>query len=622
MKMLTKVTLLFMFSIIMIGEIKAQPVPPVNLRATQNNWGNYIYVNLKWDIIGPMMRHESFNIYRKEGTVSDSGSFRRIYSHVLYNSWVDKFVHKGTTYSYYVTAVNMEGESKPSDTVEVALDTNISKAYAYGTVKNSTSGEVIPHAGVSFIPVFGWGMINVWTDSSGNYSATLYPGTYIILTKAKGYFAEFYQDARYIFNATKVNFNSNDSLNFNISLQTYQQPVKYMLSGSVEDSSGNPIKAMVELYNVTANSFHRRFYRAVTDSSGNYSVKVREGDTLVAYAHSFHRNYFPQFYNDKESFLTADRIGISADTGNINFILVHKPVYDNGITGTVMNGNGTGVESLILAVRLGVKDFNHRRYTTYSDSLGNYSFTNLYPGSYILLSIPEGDYIPTFFRYDGMQTLHWKKADSVVVNSSGMISDINFTVSNIPDSGEDVVSGKVTDDSGNPVAGAIVFAKDDNQQVYSFGITGKEGMYKITGLIPGNYSVSSSSYGYSDGSPTSVSLDYSGNYSSSASFTMVSEAATEVNNNNIELNSFKLSQNYPNPFNPSTTINFVVPYQTRVTLKIYNVLGSEVATLVNEEKPAGSYNVTFNAGNLASGVYFYQLKAGNFISTKKLMLVK
>ena len=74
-----------MFSIIMIGEIKAQPVPPVNLRATQNNWGNYIYVNLKWDIIGPMMRHESFNIYRKEGTVSDSGSFRRIYSHVLYN---------------------------------------------------------------------------------------------------------------------------------------------------------------------------------------------------------------------------------------------------------------------------------------------------------------------------------------------------------------------------------------------------------------------------------------------------------------------------------------------------------------------------------------------------------
>ncbi len=621
MKMLTRVTLFIMFSILMIGEIKAQPEPPINLKATQNNWGNYVYVNLKWDITGSIMRHERFNIYRKKGAISDSGSFRRIYSHIFYNSWIDKFVHRGETYSYFVTSVNRDGESKPSDTVEVELDTNLTKAYAYGTVKNNITGYVIPHVSVSFVPVFGWGRINVWTDSSGNYTAALYPGTYIILANAEGYFPEFYNDTRDIFDADKVTFDSNDSLNFDISLQPHQQLSKYMLSGSVKDSLGNPIKAMVELYNVTANSFHRRFYRAVTDSSGNYSVKVREGDTLVAYAHSFNKNYFPQFFNDKESFLTADRIGISADAGDINFVLIHKPVYNNGISGTVMNSDTMGVESLILATRLGVKEDHHKKYTAFSDSLGNYSFTNLYPGNYILLAIPAGDYIPTFFRYDGTQNLHWKDADSIVVNSSGMVSDINFSVSDRPDSGEDYVSGKVNDDSGNPVAGALVFAKDDNQQIYSFGITNQEGMYKITGLIPGTYSISSSSYGYSDGNPASVSLDYSSNYSGNASFTMTSEEVTVVNKN-IELNSFKLNQNYPNPFNPSTTINFVVPYQTRVTLKVYNVLGSEVATLVNGEKPAGSYNVNFNAGNLASGVYFYQLKANNFISTKKLMLIK
>ncbi|MGA9295663.1 MAG: carboxypeptidase regulatory-like domain-containing protein [Ignavibacteriaceae bacterium] len=628
MKMITKVTLFIMFAIIMIGEIKAQPEAPVNLKASQNNWGNYVYVNLNWDIVGPMMKHESFNIYRKKGAISDSGSFQRIYSHIFYNSWIDKFVHKGETYSYYVTAVSRDGESNPSDTAEVAIDTNISKAYAYGTVKNKNTGEAIPHAGVSFVPVFGWGRTNVWTDSSGNYTAALYPGTYIILTNAEGYLPEFYNDTRYIFNAVKVTFNSGDSLNFDINLQQYQKLSKYMLSGSIKDSLGNPMKAMVELYNVTANSFHRRFYRAVTDSSGNYSVKVKEGDTLVAYAHSFNRNYFPQFYNDKESFLTADRIGISADTGNINFILVHKPVYNNGISGSVMNSDNMGVESLVLAIRLGVNEGLHRRYTAFSDSLGNYSFTNLYPGNYILLSIPEGEYIPAYFRYDGTETLHWKDADSVVVNSSGMVRDINFVVTDVPDSGEDYVNGKVTDDSGNPVAGALVFAKDDNLEIYSFGITNQEGLYKITGLIPGNYSISSSSYGYSDGNPASVSLDYSSNYSGNASFTMNSEEVTAVNKN-TELNSFKLYQNYPNPFNPSTTINFVVPYQARVTLKVFNVLGSEVATLVNGEKPAGSYNVNFNAGSLASGVYFYQLKAapsggqaGNFVAVKKLMLIK
>ena len=85
---------------------------------------------------------------------------------------------------------------------------------------------------------------------------------------------------------------------------------------------------------------------------------------------------------------------------------------------------------------------------------------------------------------------------------------------------------------------------------------------------------------------------------------------------------FSLHQNYPNPFNPSTTINYKIPTAVIVSLKVYDVLGREVANLVNEEKPAGTYNITFNAGNFASGVYFYQLKAGNFVSTKKLVLMK
>ena len=96
--------------------------------------------------------------------------------------------------------------------------------------------------------------------------------------------------------------------------------------------------------------------------------------------------------------------------------------------------------------------------------------------------------------------------------------------------------------------------------------------------------------------------------------------------------SFSLSQNYPNPFNPSTKIRYEIPGQARkdnmlVTLKVYDVLGSEIATLVNEEKPAGSYDVEFDGSNLTSGVYFYQLRAGSskgqvFVQTKKMLLIK
>ncbi len=91
---------------------------------------------------------------------------------------------------------------------------------------------------------------------------------------------------------------------------------------------------------------------------------------------------------------------------------------------------------------------------------------------------------------------------------------------------------------------------------------------------------------------------------------------------NTRVETFRLEQNYPNPFNPTTNISYVLPKAENVSLKVYDVLGREVATLVNEVKPAGAYTVPFNASNLASGVYFYKLQAGSFVQTKKMMLVK
>ena len=85
---------------------------------------------------------------------------------------------------------------------------------------------------------------------------------------------------------------------------------------------------------------------------------------------------------------------------------------------------------------------------------------------------------------------------------------------------------------------------------------------------------------------------------------------------------FSLLQNYPNPFNPSTTISYTLSTSDFVSLKVYDVLGNEVAILVDEEKPAGSYEVEFDATDLSSGIYFYQLQAGSFIETKKMILMK
>ncbi len=107
---------------------------------------------------------------------------------------------------------------------------------------------------------------------------------------------------------------------------------------------------------------------------------------------------------------------------------------------------------------------------------------------------------------------------------------------------------------------------------------------------------------------------------------LISYNVTGLNDEETNQNpdNFLLSQNYPNPFNPSTIIKYSISNREFVSLKVYDVLGNEITRLVNEEKPAGTYDVEFTTQNLelSSGIYFYQLKAGNYSATRKMLLVK
>ncbi|MCB0748978.1 MAG: T9SS type A sorting domain-containing protein [Ignavibacteriae bacterium] len=97
--------------------------------------------------------------------------------------------------------------------------------------------------------------------------------------------------------------------------------------------------------------------------------------------------------------------------------------------------------------------------------------------------------------------------------------------------------------------------------------------------------------------------------------------AVEQISNNIPKN-FSLEQNYPNPFNPTTNIQFSIPVAGKYTLKVYNLLGQEVANLLNQQVAAGTHNVTFDATELTSGVYAYSISGNNFNQTKKMILIK
>jgi len=109
-------------------------------------------------------------------------------------------------------------------------------------------------------------------------------------------------------------------------------------------------------------------------------------------------------------------------------------------------------------------------------------------------------------------------------------------------------------------------------------------------------------------------VDMSGNVTVES----LSAVGDEIN----PLTKFQLKQNYPNPFNPTTNIQYTIGTGQFVQLKVYDAVGNEVATIVNEKKPAGNYVVNFNAENLGSGIYYYQLKTKDFIQTRKMIVLK
>jgi hypothetical protein len=144
--------------------------------------------------------------------------------------------------------------------------------------------------------------------------------------------------------------------------------------------------------------------------------------------------------------------------------------------------------------------------------------------------------------------------------------------------------------------------------------------YNNIGFVPGfGTTTENKSYNYTDSEVTSGSYTYRlKQIDFDGSFEYSQEVEVEVTAPMV----FSLEQNFPNPFNPTTTIGFGIQNKSNVKITILNAIGEEVAVVLNEEREPGFHQVEFNATNLPSGVYFYQLKAGDFISTKKMILMK
>ncbi len=531
--------------------------------------------------------------------------------------------------------------SKERDSVNLFLhDTSgFNNGYKYGFIKGMVtyqgSGNPVYNAKLEFKSLMEFDNDHNYyatTDSMGLYSDSLPAGNYLVICKnpdSTGMHQNWGNGFNNNFNSKIVKIMEGDtvSANFQISL-ILNGFHSVTFTGMVESSANTPIaNATVKVWTAAKSEYQsddeegRGFVTtAKTDSNGNYTITLDSiSQRLSTFAvAAFKEGYRMQFYNNKDAFYMADLLIAVNDTtfSNIDFHLTpFESVQRYSISGTVTDSAGMGIKNTFIMAKDSATGHVHFGV---SDSSGNYMVKGLPAGSYYVMFSAHG-YVPQFY----LNADTWEKATLVMVDTD--VTGINAVLTKSDTAfGSGKITGSVHASDGTALAGVLITAKSTFGLTVGWAITDGSGSYTINGIANGNLLLTASIPQYSSQQQNTTYNSNNGSGTTVENFTMnktVTSVQTEKPGSNLP-SRYVLENNYPNPFNPSTVIQFELPASSRVKLDIYNILGQKVAELVNSKLAAGHYSYKFNAADLASGVYLYRLQAGNFVSTKKMILSK
>jgi hypothetical protein len=367
----------------------------------------------------------------------------------------------------------------------------------------------------------------------------------------------------------------------------------------------------------------------MTGKDGKYSITADSGMAYFVSAHS--RGYLLQYYNGQNNVLNADTLILHQNTTGINFKLTPVSAATASISGSVKDSSGIGVVSRVIlyvsnkAAIHGYYDWDRYSRSVHTDSTGLFTFEKIPNGKYIIQVAPFQNYMPAFYKATDCGVRSPKLADTIVVTNNQSVSGLSVCVKDATGNGGGSVSGFVRNANGIGLSGVAISAIGSNGNPDNlFSVTGSNGSYQITNLDDGSYVISADKVGYNSAALSNVAIDYSSGIfnTNGSNLVLPVNTITDVKTAEVLPGNFVLGQNYPNPFNPSTVIKYSIPTNSYVQIKLYDVIGREVSTLAKGQMNAGTYSITFNAESLPSGIYFYRIQAGNFVQTKKMILLK
>ncbi len=487
---------------------------------------------------------------------------------------------------------------------------------ASGHVKYD-SNEPIPNIKVNFWDNSYWHQTS--TNTNGDYSIQLNAGSYYVyawvdyhIGNAWTFRQKFYNNKSTLSEAELLLVNNDkDEINF-----TFPVLQVGSISGKVRD-----VETQTPLSNVfisVSNAEPGDSSFIGTDQNGNYSIQVFEGDYILF---AYDDGYYQQFYKDAYNTFDAIPVTVGSDSLNVTGIDFNltKPVQGTNIISGFVRDKST-YYPLFNAEVCAIPVSGGNWIESKSGYDGRFILRDIKNGDYVLLFYKE-NYISQFYKSDNEMCTNWEDGFIFSVKGNENIKNIFGVIEPMNSFGGEI-SGKIFSASGSALSGSLISAVDSLSNIISSSISVYNGNYSIPSLKNGNYKIKASKIGYN-----------TSEYSQPVQIDLVNKPVVDGVNISISLTGvekyeniipefFALYQNYPNPFNPTTNIQFAIPHSGFVTLKVYDILSREVKTLVNEERTAGTYSVSFDAQNLSSGIYFYQLKFDGLVQSKKMTLLR
>jgi hypothetical protein len=413
----------------------------------------------------------------------------------------------------------------------------------------------------------------------------------------------------------------------NISIGYYDNISNGEIVGHISDGM-NPVSgAKVFFYNRNLVA-----QTAITDINGYYSALLKPGEYKIsAQQDSFYVTFYGQYpspYNAVEINLKSDSVK-SADivlrkmisSGiSVSGQVYDLPTFDLLRRGIVVIQHGTHTPSKISAGSA-VNTSQPDVYTAAIQYDGSYKVNNISQTGYYYVQVLSDYFIPAYYNLLNNPTPFWQKADTLLVNSSPQ--GINIYLARDSAFGNGTISGKIllnnSSDSSNTEIIVLAQSLNIDSSIVAYGFTDLSGNFTISNLQYGKYQLRAQKIGFTD--------IYSGLINIDSVNPSIGGVEMSFNLAGLKISpslptDFQLLQNYPNPFNPSTTIEYFLPQGMTVRLRIINVLGQEVSTLINGYSSAGNHKITFNGSKLSSGIYFMNLSAGDKSVIKKIVLLK